>query len=86
MTIDECKNLLVEKINGLGGVRSDEFVAWSLLYTIDGFSTTFHPELLKQLLAERRIMTIEYTPPGKEAFTFLLPVDTKVQVFNGKVG
>lgn len=87
MTREECKDLLVEKINQLGGVRSDEFVAWSLLYSIEGFSQVFHPDMLRQLLTERRIMTIEYTPPKKdEVFTFLLPVDTKVQVLNGKVG
>ena len=87
MTREECKNLLVEKIGILGGVRSDEFVAWSLLYTIEGFSEIFHPDMLKHLLAERRIMTIEYTLPGRNLpFTFLLPVDTKVQVFNCKVG
>lgn len=86
MTREECKNLLVEKINQLGGVRSDEFVAWGLLYAIEGFSEVFHPEMLKQLLQERRIVTIEYTVPDKEKpFTFLLPVDTKIQVFNAKV-
>ncbi len=86
MTRDECKDLLVEKINSLGGVRSDEFVAWSLLYTYDGFSDTFHPDMLKQLLSERRIMTVEYTLPGKtDSYVFLLPVDTKVQLFNGKL-
>lgn len=87
MTREECKNLLVEKINTLGGVRSDEFVAWSLLHTYDGFSEVFHPDMLKQLLTERRIVTIEYTiPGGKLPFTFLLPVDTKIEVFNAKVG
>lgn len=87
MTTDECKELLVKKIGDLGGVRIDEFVAWGLLYTIEGFSETFHPEMLKQLLTERRIVTIEYTLPGKDKpFTFLLPVDTKIEVFNAKVG
>ena len=86
MTKEECKNLLVEKITALGGVRADEFVAWSLLYTIEGFSETFHPQMLKELLIERRIITIEYTLPGqKEPLTLLLPVDTKIQVFNAKV-
>lgn len=86
MTREECKDLLVEKIGLLGGVRADEFVAWSLLYTVEGFSEVFHAEMLKQLLTERRIMTIEYVLPGKDkSFTILLPVDTKVQVFNGKV-
>jgi len=66
MTNEECKTLLVEKINILGGVRSDEFVAWGLLYTIEGFSEVFHPEMLKQLLSERRIVTIDYTLPGKD--------------------
>lgn len=85
MTIDECKNLLVEKISSLGGVRADEFVAWSLLYTVEGFSEVFHPEIMKQLLAERRIISIEYTLPGKkDPLTFLLPVDTKIQLFNAK--
>jgi len=87
MTRDECKNLLVEKITAVGGARADEFVAWSLLYTIEGFSETFHPQMLKELLTERRISTIEYTLPGtKEVLTLLLPVDTKIQVFNAKVG
>jgi hypothetical protein len=87
MTNEECKKLVVEKIGVLGGVRADEFVSWALLYTIEGFSETFHPEMLKQLLAERRIVTIEYTlPGGKQPFTFLLPVDTKIDVFNAKVG
>lgn len=86
MTREECKDLLVKKIGELGGVRSDEFVAWSLLYTIEGFSEVFHPDMLKHLLAERRIMTIEYRTPGRDLpFTFLLPVDTKVQVFNGHI-
>ena len=86
MTRDQCKDLLVEKIGFLGGVRADEFVAWSLLYTIQGFSEVFHPEILKQLLSERRITTIEYSLPGSEKpFTFLLPVDTTIKVFNGKV-
>lgn len=86
MTNEECKTLLVEKINMLGGVRSDEFVAWGLLYTIEGFSEVFHPEMLKQLLSERRIVTIDYTLPGKDKpLTFLLPVDTKIEVFNAKV-
>lgn len=87
MTRDECKNLLVEKIGILGGVRSDEFVAWTYLYTVPGFSEVFHPDILKELLAERRIVTIEYTPPGKDhSFTFLLPVDTKIKLFNAKAG
>jgi hypothetical protein len=87
MTREECKDLLVKKIGELGGVRSDEFVAWSLLYTIEGFSSVFHPDMLKQLLSERRIVTIEYTLPGREKpFVFLLPVDTKIQVFNARVG
>lgn len=87
MTNEECKNLLVEKINVLGGVRADEFVSWGLLYTIEGFSETFHPEMLRQLLTERRIVVIEYTlPGGREPLIFLLPVDTKIQVFNAKVG
>ncbi len=86
MTREECKDLLVEKINMLGGVRSDEFVAWSLLYTYEGFADVFNADMLKQLLMERRITTIEYTLPGKEKpFTFLLPVDTKIKVLNGKV-
>lgn len=86
MTRDECKDLLVKKIGELGGVRADEFVAWSLLYNVEGFSQLFHPDMLKQLLSERRILTIEYTLPDKETpFTFLLPVDTKIKVFNGKV-
>ena len=86
MTRDECKNLLVKKIGELGGVRSDEFVAWSLLYTIEGFSDVFHPDMIKQLLTERRIVTIDYTLPGRDKpFTFLLPVDTKIEVFNAKV-
>jgi hypothetical protein len=85
MTRDQCKDLLVEKIASLGGVRADEFVAWSLLYTIQGFSEVFHPEILKQLLSERRITTIEYSLPGSEmVYTFLLPVDTTIKVFNGK--
>lgn len=87
MTKEECKKLLVEKITAVGGARADEFVAWSLLYTIEGFSETFHPQMLKELLTERRIATIEYTLPGqKEPLTMLLPVDTKIQVFNAKVG
>jgi len=86
MTRDQCKDLLVEKIGMLGGVRADEFVAWSLLYTIEGFSEVFHPEILKQLLSERRITTIEYSLPGSEmVYTFLLPVDTTIKVFNGKI-
>jgi hypothetical protein len=87
MTNEECKELLVKKIGELGGVRADEFVAWGLLYTIEGFSDTFHPQMLKELLTERRIVTIEYTVPGqKESLTLLLPVDTRIQVFNAKVG
>jgi hypothetical protein len=87
MTKDECKDLLVEKIAAVGGARADEFVAWTLLYTIEGFSETFHPDMLKQLLTERRIVTIEYTLPGQTTpLTLLLPVDTKIQVFNAKVG
>lgn len=86
MTREQCKDLLVEKIASLGGVRSDELVAWSLLYTIDGFSNIFHPDLLKQLVAERRILTIEYTlPEAKTSHVFLLPIDTNIKVFNGRV-
>jgi len=86
MTKEECKDLLVKKIGELGGVRADEFVAWSLLYTIEGFSETFHPRMLQELLIDRRIVTIEYTLPGKkDSLTLLLPVDTRIQVHNAKV-
>jgi hypothetical protein len=87
MTKEECKQLLVDKITALGGARADEFVAWSLLYTIEGFSETFHPQMLQELLMERRIVTIQYTLPGQTTpLTLLLPVDTKIEVFNAKVG
>jgi len=83
MTRDECKDLLVQKINELGGVRSDELAAWTLLYTIEGFPQVFHPDMFKQLLVERRIAIIEYTLPGKDKpFAFLLPVNTKIETFN----
>ena len=86
MTREECKDLLVEKIGVLGGVRSDELVAWTYLYTVPGFSEVFHPDMLQHLVAERRIVMIEYTPPGKEhSFNFLLPVDTRIKVFNARV-
>ena len=83
MTREECKNLLVEEVNGLGGVRADEFVAWGHLYTIEGFSAVFHPEMLHQLILENRVGAIEYTLPGKETpLTLLLPMDTKVKLVN----
>ncbi len=86
MTRDECKDLLVEKIGVLGGVRSDELVAWSYLYTVPGFSEVFHPDMLKHLLAERRIVGLEYKTPTQEtSFMFLLPVDTKIKAYNTKV-
>ncbi len=85
MTREQCKDLLVDRITYLGGVRADEFVAWSLLYTIEGFSQVFHPEMLQQLVMENKITTIEYTAPGKKPLTFLLPKDTLIKVLNGKV-
>ena len=86
MTNEECKTILIDKITALGGVRADELVAWGPLYLIDGFSQTFHPEMLKQLVAENRITTIEYVLPEKEKpLTLLFPKDTKFKVFNGKV-
>jgi hypothetical protein len=85
MTKDQCKDLLVDKITYLGGVRADEFVAWRTLYLIEGFAQLFHPEMIQQLAAENRITIIEYTLPGKKPLKFLLPKGTTIKVVNGVV-
>lgn len=86
MTREECKDILVSKINVLGSVRADEFVAWTPLYIIDGFSQAFHPDMLKQLVMENKIATIEFTLPGKDKpLTYLFPNGTKFKVTNGKL-
>lgn len=83
MTREECKQLLVDKINILDGVRQHEFVAWQVLHEIPGFSEIFHPDMLKQLVTENRITTVEYILPSNKSFNLLLPKDTKVVVLNG---
>lgn len=85
MTREQCKDLLVDKITYLGGVRADEFVAWSHLYAIEGFSQLFHPDMIQQLVMEGRIAVIEYSVPNKKPLTFLVPKGTKVKVINGTV-
>jgi hypothetical protein len=84
MTREECKNILVEQITSIGGIRLDELVAWSGLYIIEGFSETFHPEMLKQLMQENRISAIEYVLPKGLTLTFLMPKDTKIKLVNAR--
>lgn len=82
MTREECKNILVDHINASGGRREDELVAWAALYIIEGFSETFHPDMVSELLMEHRIAAINYTLPNQIMLNFLLPRDTKIALIN----
>lgn len=85
MTKEECKNLLVEKVNNLGGTKVDELVAWAGLYVIEGFSETFNPEMIKQLMYENRIGAVEYDLPNGKTSLFLFPKDSRVKLINLKI-
>lgn len=80
MTTEECKQFLEEKLNKLGCVRLEEFLAWNALYAKEGFSEVFHPELIKQMIREHRIVSVEYKIPGQQLLTLLMPRDTDVKV------
>jgi hypothetical protein len=82
MTREECKNLLVSKINDTRGIRFDELAASYDMYVIDGFSEIFHPDLIRQLIIEAKIGEIKYTLPDKISVSYLIPKGSKVSLTN----
>ncbi len=82
MNREECKNIIIEHVNNSGGRRLDELVAWAGLYMIEGFSETFHPEMIQELLQEGRIAAFTYFLPNNIFMSFLVPKDTDFKLIN----
>jgi hypothetical protein len=83
MTREECKKVVLEMLDNLGGARMDEFVSFVGLHRIIGFTQVFHPDMISQLVLEGNIVQVKCNLPDKREVSFLLPKNTKISTING---
>lgn len=83
MTREECKKVVLEMLDSLGGARMDEFVSFAGLHRIIGFTQVFHPDMISQLVLEGNIVQVKCTLSDKREVIFLAPKNTKVTIVNG---
>lgn len=65
----------------MGGMKADELAAGFNLYTFTGFSEVFHPDMIKQLVVEKRIGEVKYTF-GERTVSYLVPKGSKAVLTN----
>lgn len=80
MTKQDAKNVLVGKITSLQGVKATQLAAEEDVAI--GLADFNIPELLEELVTEKRLIEIEYTLPDMEwrLKSFYLPVGTQLSV------
>lgn len=80
MTKDDAKNILVGKITSLQGIKATQLAVEEEITL--GLSEFNVPALLEELVAEKRLIEIEYTLPDMDwrLKSFYLPVGSKVSV------
>ena len=80
MTKQDAKNILIGKITSLQGIKATQLAAEEEIAV--GLASFDVPQLLEELVAEKRLIEIEYSLPDMNwrLKSFYLPVGTKLSV------
>jgi len=81
MTREECKDFLVQYVEKMGGIRRDQLVSAYEIYVTPGVSEVFHPDMLDQLMVEKKLAELGYVL-GTVKVSYLIPVNAKVNLTN----
>lgn len=79
MTTEEVKDRLVEEIVSAQGIKGPHLAAAEDILSMEDFD---FPQVLDELVAEGRVVEVEYVLPtmSYRAKSFFLPAGTKVRV------